>query len=161
MGRFLLFLFRLVAITIGFVVACVVAACLDLLLNSMMVPGALADLQARGVDMRLVVGLAGLSTLFGHAAFLPSAVLIVLAEFARLRSWVIYVLGGGLIAAIVLMLSERAGTAVALDAHHVAVDLVCGMIGGLAYWLLVGHRAGNWLPSENARRTSAPGSEGS
>lgn len=128
--------------------ACVVAACFNLLLNSMIVPGALAHLEARGIDLRLVIGLLGLASLFGHAAFVPSVALILLGEFAKLRGPLVYALGGGLIAGIVILLAHRAGVAVSLDSRHVAIDIVCGLIGGLGYWLVAGHNAGRWLPSQ-------------
>ena len=148
MGRFLLFLLRLVAVTAGFVFACAVAACANLLLNSMIVPGALAHLQARGVDLRLVIGLIGLASLFGHAAFLPSVALILVGEFARLRGPLVYTLGGGVVSAIVLVLAHRAGVPITLEQRHLAIDLVSGLLGGFGYWSVAGHNAGRWLPSQ-------------
>ncbi len=158
MGRFLLFLARLLAVTAGFVFACAVAACCNLLLNSMLVPDGLAHLEARGVDLRLVIGLVGLASLFGHAAFVPSVVMILIGEFAKLRGPLVYSIGGGVIAGIVLELARRAGVAVSLDPRHVAIDLVCGLIGGFGYWLIAGHNAGCWLPSQLAasRRPRRP-----
>ena len=148
MGRFLLFIVRLVAVTAGFVLACAVAACCNLLLNSMVVPGALAHLQARGVDLRLVIGLVGLASLFGHAAFLPSVALILVSEFARLRGPLVYTLGGGVIAGIVLVLADHAAVPISLEPRHLAIDLVCGLLGGFGYWIFAGHNAGRWLPSQ-------------
>jgi len=146
--RFLLLLLRLVAVTAGFVFACAVAACFNLLLNSMIVPGALAHLEARGIDVRLVIGLVGLASLFGHAAFLPSVALILVGEFARLRGPLVYTLGGGVVAGLVLVLARREGVPLLLDPRHVAIDLVCGLLGGFGYWVVAGHNAGRWLPSQ-------------
>jgi len=147
-GRFVLFLFRLFAVTVGFVFACLVAACVSLVLNSMIVPGGLVQLQARGLDSRLVIGLVGLAAVFGQAAFLPSIAMIFLGEFTRARSWIAYMLGGGVIAGVVLALALREGVAISLEPRHLAIDLVAGMLGGFGYWLIAGHRAGRWLPSE-------------
>ncbi len=155
MTRFFGFLVRLLALTVGFMVACAVAACVNLLLNSMVVPGALAHLEARGVDLRLVVGLVGLASLFGHAAFLPAMVLILVGEFARLRGPLVYTLGGGVVAGIVVMIAQRSGVAISLDPRHLAIDLVCGLCGGFGYWLIAGHGAGRWLPSQRPAEGSA------
>lgn len=154
MGRFFRFFGRLVAIAFGFMVAALVAAAALVLLNGFLTPGEITRLQQRGVDFRLVFGIFGLASLIGYAAFLPAAVMILIGEFARRRDWLAYVLGGGLVACVVVFLADATGVELALDAGHVATDIVCGMIAGLAYWIVAGHAAGRWLPSEADRRPS-------
>jgi len=152
-GRFFRFFGRLVAISFGFAVAALVAAVVLVFLNGFLTPGEIARLQARGIDFRLVFGIFGLASLIGYAAFFPAAVLILVGEFARRRDWLAYVLGGGLVGCAVVLLANGTGVALALDAGHIATDIVAGMIAGLAYWLVAGHAAGRWLPSETV---SAP-----
>ena len=53
-----------------------------------------------------------------------------------------------MIAGIVLVLAHRAAVPISLDPRHLAIDLVCGLLGGFGYWLVAGHNAGRWLPSQ-------------
>lgn len=155
MGRFFRFFGRLVAISFGFAVAALVAATALLLLNGLLMPGEIAHLQERGVDLRLLIGILGLASLVGYSAFLPAAILILIGEFARRRDWLSYTLGGGFVACIIILVADSTGVELAYDAGHIATDIVSGMLAGLAYWLVAGHAAGRWLPSES-EGVSAP-----
>ncbi|MGN6551030.1 MAG: hypothetical protein ACTHJ3_14200 [Pararhizobium sp.] len=159
MGRFFQFFGRLVVIAIGFSIAAFVASATLVLLNGAMVPGELARLHDRGLDVRLVVGVLGLGGLIAHASFLPALVLIAIGELARRRDWLAYALGGGLVAIAVVALAYRGGVALAFDAGHVAVDVVGGLLAGTAYWIVAGHGAGRWLPSESRRDVSVSAPE--
>ncbi|TPW27774.1 hypothetical protein [Pararhizobium mangrovi] len=155
MGNFILLLFRLVGVAVAFAFACLVAALVQVALYGAMAPDQFASLSRHGIDFRLIVGIAGLASVFAHAAFVPAMALIVIGEIARLRGLFTYLLGGVLLAAIVLALGVENHVGLSLLPRAVAADLVCGLAAGLVYWALVGHRAGSWLPSQKGRRDTA------
>ena len=85
----------------------------------------------------------------GAVAILPAALLIVIAEAARLRSFLYYGIGGALVGLasyygsdISVRLENTTDFAPVANALQLAA--AAGIIGGLVYWLIAGRNAGRW-----------------
>jgi hypothetical protein len=74
---------------------------------------------------------------------LPALIAVVAGEVMRVRSWMYYVLAGGLsLAAIpILAVPETADLATILASQTMTIFATAGFAGGLLYWLLAGARA--------------------
>jgi hypothetical protein len=85
----------------------------------------------------------------GAVAILPAALLIVVSEAARLRSFLYYGVAGALVGLAsyygsdISMRLENT-TDVAPVANALQIAAAAGIIGGLAYWLIAGRNAGRW-----------------
>jgi phosphotransferase system glucose/maltose/N-acetylglucosamine-specific IIC component len=85
----------------------------------------------------------------GAVAILPALVVIVVAEAARMRSFLYYGLGGALVGLASYYgsdVSERLDntTDVVPVGHSLQLAAAAGIIGGIAYWLIAGRNAGRW-----------------
>ena len=85
----------------------------------------------------------------GAVAILPAALLIVIAEAARLRSFLYYGIGGALVGLASYYGSDISvrlenTTDVAPVANALQLAAAAGIIGGLVYWLIAGRNAGRW-----------------
>lgn len=81
-----------------------------------------------------------------YFAFVPSAVVILVAELLARRDWLFYAIGGGVVAAIFLAFLHQAADPdfeVAGSGPMLAV-LGGGIVGGFFYWLSAGRWAGGW-----------------
>ena len=66
---------------------------------------------------------------------LPAVIAVVAGEVMRVRTWMYYVLAGGLsLAAIPILAAPEAS-------HAMTIFATAGFAGGLLYWLLAGARA--------------------
>lgn len=147
MDRFVLFFLRLIMITVGFIVASLAAGIALALLTRIVTPPEATELSNAGFDRWLIVATITFSSLTGYVAFIPAMIVILYGEFTSRRDWLFYALAGGLIAAFApLILTLLRGTGQPVDLEFLAMSLAAGMIGGLAYWLVSGRKAGNWLP---------------
>jgi hypothetical protein len=88
----------------------------------------------------------------GAVAMAPAALLIVLAEALRIRSFIYYGVAGALVGLasyfgsdISLRLENT--TDVTPVGHALQLAAAAGIIGGLAYWLIAGRKAGAWRAS--------------
>ena len=74
---------------------------------------------------------------------LPALVAVVAGEVLKLRSWMYYVLAGGMsLAAIPLLVSARNSDLEAVaSSQYMAIFLTAGFAGGFVYWLLAGRNA--------------------
>ncbi|HWK64673.1 MAG TPA: hypothetical protein VNS34_07010 [Rhizobiaceae bacterium] len=112
----------------------------------------------------LAVAVPVMALFIAYYAFLPACVAIALAELLGRRDWLSYALAGGLVGAAVMGLSLKASWSVPwIDGGGADVDpafsdpgfiltiVGCGVVGGIAYWLVAGLRAGAW------RRAVSPG----
>jgi hypothetical protein len=92
---------------------------------------AYTNLLFKGWDL-----LAGLS-------ILPALAFIIVGEVAKIRSWLYYMIGGGLALASVPLLARfgDVSTATAPPAVLWQVLATAGFVGGLVYWLIAGRRA--------------------
>lgn len=77
------------------------------------------------------------------ATLIPAALVVIVGEIARIRSWLYYMLGGG-VALVVIPLFAR------IDVTQIQqlslpsiwqVFATAGFAGGLVYWLLAGRNA--------------------
>src|SRR6478736_5997456 len=85
----------------------------------------------------------------GAVAILPALLVIVVAEAARMRSFLYYGLGGALVGLASYYgsdVSERLDntTDVVPVGHSLQLAAAAGIIGGIAYWLVAGRKAGRW-----------------
>jgi hypothetical protein len=161
-NRILGYLGRFILIVAGFGAASVVAsAFLHLLV--------LGGFDWRDDEMRAL--LAG-SILFsvpvvaafvGYVAFVPAAVLVLVAELAGLRGWLFHVGAGAAVGAAAGLLFEQPEgptSSFVPDAGFVLALTACGMVGGWAYWLVAGRESGDWLYGRRDA-VSGPGPSGS
>ena len=83
------------------------------------------------------------STIIASGATLIPALLVVIAgEVARIRSWLYYMVGGGIALAIIPLLAKvDTGTMTYALPALWHVFATAGFAGGLAYWLLAGRNA--------------------
>lgn len=148
MDRFVLFFMRLVMITVGFILASIAAGVALAFLTQIITPREAAELSGPGSNGWLFVAAVAFSSVTGAVAFFPAMAVIFYGEFTRRRDWLYYAIAGGLIAVfapILITLIRSSGRP--SDIEFMAMSLAAGMIGGLAYWLVSGRNAGNWLPS--------------
>ena len=148
MDRFALFFMRLVMITVGFILASIAAGVALAFLTQIITPQEAAELSGPGRNRWLFVATIAFSSLTGSIAFFPAMAVILYGEFTRRTDWLYYAVAGGLIAVVAPMfitLIRSSGRPT--DIEFMAMSLAAGMIGGLAYWLVSGRKAGNWLPS--------------
>lgn len=150
-------LVRMFAIVFGFFAGCLAAGLAYAFLARLVVPedfGRFSDLE---LTLTLVVGVAGVASLFARAVLLPAFAIIALFEFLRRRDWLSYALAGAVMA-LASGVYLAGGTA-AEPAQMIAINTACAIIGASVYWLLTGRNAGRWLPSERPRAETAAGGE--
>jgi hypothetical protein len=136
----------LLRVLFGFIIACLVAGVTTVAF--VVTPADLANLPAEAQPERL--GNAGVLALLAstHSAIFafPFAVIaIAIAEWARLRAWIYYVIAGLAIALggfAAEYLNEVAGQPSIFNDYALRTFLVVGVLSGLAYWLVAGRRAG-------------------
>ncbi len=85
----------------------------------------------------------------GAVAVVPAVVAIVIAEVARMRSFLYYGVGGALVGLASYFgsdISVRVENTTDMPPVSNALQLAAaaGIIGGLVYWLLAGRNAGRW-----------------
>ncbi|HET9714770.1 MAG TPA: hypothetical protein VFP60_01170 [Pseudolabrys sp.] len=85
----------------------------------------------------------------GAVAVVPAVVAIVIAEVARMRSFLYYGVGGALVGLASYFgsdISVRLENTTDMPPVSNALQLAAaaGIIGGLVYWLLAGRNAGRW-----------------
>lgn len=153
-------LFRITMMFVGYVWACIAASLVlalgtlspewDYFFNAF----GLQSSQAQSAAMWIVVGL-GAIVIF-VVGFLPTLLVILIAEGLALRSIVVYgVIGAALALTMAFGLdftgySASAGIDIGRERE---VFAAAGIAGGLVYWLFAGRNAGIW----NGRKR-APGS---
>lgn len=83
------------------------------------------------------------SFLLSGLSILPALVVILVGEVARIRSWLYYMIGGGLALACVPLLAraDNLDQISAVPAIVWQVFATAGFAGGLIYWLIAGRRA--------------------
>jgi hypothetical protein len=93
-------------------------------------------------------GFAFLATSYvGAVALLPALLLAVLAEAARIRSFLYYGVGGALIGLASFYGSDISSqlentTDIVPVGHSLQLAAAAGIVGGLVYWLIAGRNAG-------------------
>lgn len=145
-GRILV---RLIAVSVGYVIACfaVGAAISGAIVASAWLTGeitiSMAHLTAESVFFGGV--LASMAAVYGFA---PAVLAIVVAEVFRVRRALYHVLCGGLagalgyVAASPLARFDDPGAYDAAFGGRIALFVAAGLIGGFVYWLVAGRTAG-------------------
>ena len=135
---------RIIMVPLGFLIAALVAGFVLFTLGLEQITHAMHG-AAAGVDTaQSVIDLAWLGTVIASGAtILPALAVVIIGEVARIRSWLYYLIGGGLaLAAIPLMAQLGPGEATVLAPTMVwTVFATAGFAGGLAYWLVAGRNA--------------------
>jgi hypothetical protein len=160
--RVLVVLLRLVVMLCGYVAACLAAsAFLHLLFLG---PQDFSAAEAPSVGMgSVVVSIPFVALFVANFAFLPSIAVLAIAELLRRRDWLTYALGGAAVGLAVVAMFWQAGPPIAdglsIDDGSAAIDAAAfepkffglligaGIVGGLAYWLAAGRRAGSAMRS--------------
>jgi hypothetical protein len=138
---------RIIVIVFGFVVATIVAG---VTLTIGIVLPEWATVESDPFERVIFFFAAFFATSYvGAVAILPAAVLIVISEAARMRSFIYYGVGGALVA-----LASYFGSDISVQLENTtdvppvtsALQLAAaaGILGGLAYWLIAGRGAGRW-----------------
>jgi len=158
-------MFTLLRVVFGFIVACLIAGLTTVAF--VVTPADLAVLPADALSERL--GNAGVLALLAatHSAIFafPFALIaIFIAEWARVRSWIYYVIVGVAIAAggfAAVYLNEVAGQPSIVNEYALRAFLAVGILSGLAYWLVAGRRAGGKQGDAPATPVTVPPPEAS
>lgn len=77
------------------------------------------------------------------SAFMPALIAGLVTEAFSLRSWLIHLAIGGVLAAVLLS-SANVYEGEIPPQQDMVIALAAGFMAGLAYWLIAGRRAGNW-----------------
>ena len=69
--------------------------------------------------------------------------MVIVGEVARIRSWLYYMIGGGLALAAIPLLARinSSGVGTLSDATVWQVFATAGFAGGLVYWIIAGRNA--------------------
>ncbi|MBZ9851412.1 hypothetical protein LB565_25830 [Mesorhizobium sp. CA14] len=145
MRRIIAYLIRFAVILAGYVVGSLAAsAFLNILI--------LANLGYTPADPEptatasLYLSVPFVALFVAYFAFVPAAVVILIAEVLPRRDWLFYALGGAVIALVFLGFVHSLGDAdfdvTATNARLAVIG--CGMVGGIFYWLSAGRWAGSW-----------------
>ena len=82
------------------------------------------------------------SLIASGATIIPALLLVIVGEVARIRSWLYYMIGGGVALAIIpLLVRIDPGTMTYSLPALWHVFATAGFAGGLTYWLLAGRNA--------------------
>jgi len=73
---------------------------------------------------------------------LPALVLAVIGEVFSIRSFLYYVVAGGLALAAIPLLAASGGSTTAPSADYMTIFASAGFAGGAVYWLIAGRNAG-------------------
>jgi hypothetical protein len=139
--------FRMIWVVTAFIVAAAAALCVLFALGAIWVG---EELRAAAPDDPLLVQGA---PIFGVVLFagtvgpaltaLPALIAVVVGEVLKVRSWMYYVLAGGVALAVIPILAapQTAELADVVGSHAMTVFAAAGFAGGFVYWLLAGARA--------------------
>ncbi|WP_439543641.1 hypothetical protein [Hyphomicrobium sp.] len=82
------------------------------------------------------------SIIASGATLIPALLVVIAGEVARIRSWLYYMIGGGVALAVIPLLAKvDTGTMTYALPALWHVFATAGFAGGLAYWLLAGRNA--------------------
>ena len=139
-------MFTLLRVLFGFIIACLVAGAVTVAF--VVTPADIASLPADARFERLAnAGVLALLAATHSAIFaFPFAMLANgIGEMWHVRSWLYYAVVGLLIGAggfVAYYANEVAGQPSIFNNYALAAFLTIGTLGGLAYWLVAGRRAG-------------------
>ncbi|TPK58239.1 hypothetical protein FJ546_24445 [Mesorhizobium sp. B2-4-19] len=160
MTRLVAYLVRFAMILLGYAVASLAAsAFLNVLFLASL--GYTPDHTHPTATASLYFSIPFVALFVAYFAFLPAAIVILLAEILGRRDWLYYALAGAVVAAVFLGLVDRAqeSTFAITDTSAIMAVIGGGMVGGIFYWLSAGRWAGSWWKEANA--PTLPGPSGS
>ena len=165
MNRALAIFARLAIILMGYAAASLGASAF---FNVMMLgaAGLDPDTPVWALGMSLAAGIPVVTLVVAYFAFFPALVAIVVGEFLSVRDWLYYAIAGGFVGAGLVALLWYASTPqdyfgeLEIDQRLFLTTVGCGMIGGMAYWLVAGRSAGN-LRGRNSAPPTLPAPSGS
>ncbi|AZN70385.1 hypothetical protein D5400_03025 [Georhizobium profundi] len=153
MNRFFLFFLRLLMMAFAFFVACIVTGATLAFLTRAVTPEDVRNITGDGTWISVMIGVLTVAGLVAYASLIPAMFIALYSEMQRRRGWLFYCLSGGVVAALclafLLLNPQQDGNP---SISFVAVIIVSGMLGGLAYWVIAGRHAGGWLPRQIKRR---------
>lgn len=136
---------RLILLPIAFLISVAVAGAILLSLGLEHITHALHGRSEDGTEVaRTMVDLLWQgSLLISGLSILPALAVVIVGEVARIRSWLYYMIGGGLALASVPLLArvDRIEQISSVPAIVWQVFATAGFAGGLVYWLIAGRRA--------------------
>jgi hypothetical protein len=135
---------RLILVPVAFVIAAGVAVFVAMMLGLEKITAAMAGREGdvETVEAYWEIAMQG-GLLLAGLTVIPALLLVIVGEVARIRSWLYYMIGGGL-ALGVLPIASMAGSpdlATMPPAALWQVLATAGFAGGLTYWLLAGRTA--------------------
>ncbi|MFK0692175.1 hypothetical protein ACFX5Q_28880 [Mesorhizobium sp. IMUNJ 23033] len=160
MSRLFAYLIRFAVILVGYVVASLAAsAFLNILFLASL--GYAPDQAHPTATASLYFSIPFVALFVAYFAFMPAAIVILIAEILGRRDWLFYALAGGVIAAVFLGFVHQNADANfdVTDPRAIAAVIGCGMVGGIFYWLAAGRWAGSWWKEDKA--ATSPGPSGS
>lgn len=95
----------------------------------------------------------GAAVAAGYHMAVPAAVLVALAEMATIRDWIWHALGGAL-AAVAGAFMAYDPARLQQDTGLLATVIACGLVAGIAYWLVAGRGSGGWSETLNGQASS-------
>jgi hypothetical protein len=135
---------RIILVPVAFCIAAGVAVFIALALGLEKITAAMSGREggAETVEAYWELAIQG-GLLLAGLTIIPALVLVIVGEVARIRSWLYYMIGGG-IALGLLPVATLAGTpdiSALPPAALWQVLATSGFAGGLVYWLLAGRSA--------------------
>lgn len=138
-------LVRIAMVLFGYILGCVAAA---IILTIGTLTPEWDDLTAIGMSTLVVWSTVGVgAVIIASIAFMPSLLVIALAEGFAWRSSILYAALGGVLSLSLsygLDLAGYIGEPGGPLVHEREVFAAAGIAGGFVYWLVAGRKAGSW-----------------
>ncbi|MBZ9737845.1 MULTISPECIES: hypothetical protein [unclassified Mesorhizobium] len=160
MNRLVSYIVRLAIILFGYAVASLAAsAFLNILFLASL--GYVPAQAHPAATASLYFSIPFVALFVAYFAFMPAAVVILIAEILGRRDWLFYALAGAVVAGVFLGLVDnlRDSPFAVTEATAIMAVIGGGMVGGIFYWLSAGRWAGSWWKTEKA--PTSPGPSGS
>jgi len=138
-------LVRIVTVLLAYIGACVAAS---IVLTIGTLTPAWDDLASLGMSTVVLWSTVGIgAAIIASVAFMPTLLVIALAEGFAWRSSILYAALGGVLALALSYGLDFAGTVGepgSAPVHEREVFAAAGIAGGFVYWLFAGRKAGAW-----------------
>ncbi|TJV39257.1 MAG: hypothetical protein E5Y02_26455 [Mesorhizobium sp.] len=145
MGRLVTYIVRLAVILFGYAVASLAAsAFLNVLFLASL--GYAPEQAHPAATASLYFSIPFVALFVAYFAFMPAAVVVLVAEILGRRDWLFYALAGAVVAAVFLGIVDHIGdnTFAVTGTSAIMAVIGSGMVGGIFYWLAAGRWAGSW-----------------
>jgi hypothetical protein len=145
------YLIRLAVILFGYVVASLAAsAFLNILFLASF--GYAPEQMDPTSNASLVVSIPFVALFVAYFAFMPAAVVVLVAEILGRRDWLFYALAGAVVAGVFLGVVDHSRDTIfaVRDPGAILAVIGGGIVGGLFYWLSAGRWAGSWWQGRTA-----------